>query len=294
MRLILAIFFTLFSCSAYATQVVTPTVWNNGDTVTAAKLNGNQNAITNVVNGNIDNTNAATGYRLFQVVATLPSAGNVGNVAFQTSDNTLNLDNGATWLPTVTPAGTLGIGDFSYYNSGWKLLAPGTADYSLISNGTSSLPSYRQVPLGTGVTGVLSIVNGGTGSSAGANLIPTGAIIMWSGTIATIPSGWVLCNGSNGTPDLRNRFVVGADADSGGVAKSTVTGSALQTSNGQLPSTTLQSLSFGTGSAGSNIVTANSIAFNGTTANVTTFTPSFGTGSVNVATFYALAFIMKT
>lgn len=41
-------------------------------------------------------------------------------------------------------------------------------------------------------------------------LFPSGGIIMWSGSIATIPSGWVLCNGSNGTPDLRDRFVVGA------------------------------------------------------------------------------------
>lgn len=35
-----------------------------------------------------------------------------------------------------------------------------------------------------------------------------GMIILWSGSVATIPSGWALCNGSNGTPDLRNRFVV--------------------------------------------------------------------------------------
>jgi hypothetical protein len=33
---------------------------------------------------------------------------------------------------------------------------------------------------------------------------------MWSGSIASIPSGWVLCNGQNGTPDLRDRFVIGA------------------------------------------------------------------------------------
>lgn len=39
---------------------------------------------------------------------------------------------------------------------------------------------------------------------------PTGGIIMWSGSIDTIPSGWTLCNGSNGTPDLRDRFVMGA------------------------------------------------------------------------------------
>jgi len=43
-----------------------------------------------------------------------------------------------------------------------------------------------------------------------ANGVPSGSIIMWSGSIASIPSGWLLCNGSSGTPDLRDRFVVGA------------------------------------------------------------------------------------
>ena len=57
----------------------------------------------------------------------------------------------------------------------------------------------------------------------------TGMIMMWSGTIATIPTGWVLCNGSNSTPDLRNRFIIGAHSDSAGVAYSTVTGSNTQT-----------------------------------------------------------------
>lgn len=40
--------------------------------------------------------------------------------------------------------------------------------------------------------------------------IPSGVIVMWHGTLATIPAGWFLCNGSNGTPDLRNMFVKGA------------------------------------------------------------------------------------
>jgi len=35
-------------------------------------------------------------------------------------------------------------------------------------------------------------------------------IMLWSGSSATIPTGWLLCDGSNSTPDLRNRFVVGA------------------------------------------------------------------------------------
>lgn len=41
-------------------------------------------------------------------------------------------------------------------------------------------------------------------------LIPSGLISMWSGSIADIPEGWALCDGNNGTPDLRNRFIVGA------------------------------------------------------------------------------------
>lgn len=40
--------------------------------------------------------------------------------------------------------------------------------------------------------------------------VPTGAIMMWSGAIANIPTGWALCNGQNGTPDLRGRFIVSA------------------------------------------------------------------------------------
>jgi hypothetical protein len=43
-----------------------------------------------------------------------------------------------------------------------------------------------------------------------ATPIPSGGIFLWSGSIGSIPAGYVLCNGSNGTPDLRDRFVVGA------------------------------------------------------------------------------------
>lgn len=47
-------------------------------------------------------------------------------------------------------------------------------------------------------------------TSAVAAGIPVGVITMWSGSIAAIPAGWALCNGTSGTPDLRDRFVVGA------------------------------------------------------------------------------------
>ena len=52
---------------------------------------------------------------------------------------------------------------------------------------------------------VVAETHGGAGAG-----IPAGIICMWSGTLATLPSGWALCDGSNGTPDLRDRFIVGA------------------------------------------------------------------------------------
>jgi hypothetical protein len=42
------------------------------------------------------------------------------------------------------------------------------------------------------------------------SVLPYGVILMWSGSTGTIPTGFALCDGSNGTPNLRNRFVVGA------------------------------------------------------------------------------------
>jgi len=54
--------------------------------------------------------------------------------------------------------------------------------------------------------------------------LPQGAIIMWFGSVASIPSGWVLCDGANGTPDLRDRFVVGASQDNNGIAVTNVSG----------------------------------------------------------------------
>lgn len=63
-------------------------------------------------------------------------------------------------------------------------------------------------------------------------------IIMFSGAVADIPSGWYLCNGSNGTPDLRGKFVLGAGGaynpgDTGGAATHTLTESELPTYNGK-------------------------------------------------------------
>lgn len=110
-------------------------------------------------------------------------------------------------------------------------------------SGVSNLADYFAMssPRITGgtITGItdLAVADGGTGASTAAaaltnfgltataaeintldnintagnfGLVPSGGIIIWSGSSAAIPSGWLLCDGTNSTPNLLDRFVVGA------------------------------------------------------------------------------------
>ena len=58
----------------------------------------------------------------------------------------------------------------------------------------------------------MSVTAFGAAVEQGPSLVqlPKGVIVMWSGSMEEIPKGWSLCDGSSGTPDLRDRFVVGA------------------------------------------------------------------------------------
>jgi hypothetical protein len=98
------------------------------------------------------------------------------------------------------------------------------------TSSTSTTTGALVVRGGVGVAGNINVGSGSgnaivangnvvvTGSliiaGTGGGVIPPGGIIMWSGAEVNIPTGWLLCNGSNGTPDLRNRFVVGAGTGS--------------------------------------------------------------------------------
>jgi len=71
--------------------------------------------------------------------------------------------------------------------------------------------------------------------------IPTGAILLWSGSIGTIPSGWALCDGNNGTPNLTDKFVQGAGGslnpdDTGGSTTAFGSTSSRSLSTSQMPS----------------------------------------------------------
>ena len=71
---------------------------------------------------------------------------------------------------------------------------------------------------GTGTSVGLNVGSGKTLNIAGTlkqsgftgGIVPSGGIILWSGAISAVPTGWYLCDGGNSTPDLRDRFVVGA------------------------------------------------------------------------------------
>jgi hypothetical protein len=103
--------------------------------------------------------------------------------------------------------------------------------------------------------------------------VESGSIIIWSGSIATIPAGYVLCDGNNGTPDLRDRFVVGAKQDVAGVAKSNITGALLQSQDVK-----------------THVHTTSGVF---TAADVGADWPTIDTAQ-HIPPFFALAYIMKT
>ena len=118
-----------------------------------------------------------------------------------------------------------------YLNPSWVANNPWQNPYNISSTQNSftvstTVPSAwtnlvaRDLP----TSSILQNSVSSTVPSPGSTAIPSGVIIMWSGTIASIPPGWHICDGTNGTPDLRDRFIVGARQDSGGIAKTNVHG----------------------------------------------------------------------
>jgi microcystin-dependent protein len=137
-------------------------------------------------------------------------------------------------------------------------------------------------------------------ASGTAATVPTGLIAIWSGATGSIPSGWTLCNGTNGTPDLRNSFIIGAGStyavgQTGGSADAIVVSHTHTIADpGHLHNTT----SSGSGTllnaaaSGATGASTSTTATNTTGITINTAGTS-GTGA-NLPPYYALAFIMKT
>ena len=186
------------------------------------------------------------------------------------------------------------------------------ADVTISGLGDLTPSANTYIPLSNGTTTGKALTNSLPG------ITPIGGIIMWSGTIASIPSGWALCNGqvSNGqtTPDLRDRFIVGAGS---AYAPSNIGGSSAVTPAGTVGDTTLttaqipahthssaiepcgnQTTGYGLNQTGgfrnrvyvNGGVTATNAAGEGGSHNHT-FT---GTSQTNLPPYYALAYIMRT
>lgn len=130
-----------------------------------------------------------------------------------------------------------------------------------------------------------------------ALIMPTGVIAMWSGTIQTIPTGWALCDGSNGTPDLRDRFVVAAGrkyeatVSKGGVETVTLTKANIPPHSHNFSWSSYSNSS--NESDGSRIVRGNSNQKDASKATDTNTSELKGESFSIMPPYYALAFIMK-
>lgn len=94
----------------------------------------------------------------------------------------------------------------------WNAAAAGASGaLAIIANDSGNAnPATLLTATTAGAVAALLSLDAPTIKQAGHPLLPTGMIMLWSGSTATIPTGWLICDGSNGTPDLRDRFVVGA------------------------------------------------------------------------------------
>ena len=145
---------------------------------------------------------------------------------------------------------------------------------------------------------------------AASSTLPTGMILLWSGSIGSIPAGYLLCDGTNSTPDLRNRFIVGAGStysvnQTGGSADAIVvshnhTATSVVTDPGHAHTIASDNNNNnGTnrqrGGDNTNQFTANTgTAVTGiTVATTNTAAGTSGTGA-NLPPYYALCYIMKS
>ena len=141
--------------------------------------------------------------------------------------------------------------------------------------------------------------------------VPVGGIIMWSGATNNIPSGWALCDGQNGTPNLQDKFIVGAGSSyavdaTGGSANATLPihshdkGTISVTGGDHSHGYTFlnQNVSHGGGSSayGRTTTSASTGGSGSLTMSVSGSTGSEGSSATNanLPPYYALAYIMKT
>jgi len=204
------------------------------------------------------------------------------------------------YLASLTLGSALGVG------SGGTGSATATA-YAVQCGGTTSTGAHQSVA-SVGTSGQV-LTSNGAGALPSFQTITSfvsGMIMLWSGSSASIPSGWVICDGTNSTPDLRNKFVVGAGSTyavgaTGGSADAIVVSHThTATDSGHTHNATLHT----TRKSGGDTPYIYSASENN--SGDQTFTTATGQASITVSTtgssatnanlppYYALCYIMKT
>ena len=205
---------------------------------------------------------------------------------------------------------------FIYYNDGssaqWVDASPNGTPTDLIVEGTTALKGTATtraiVPeadstydIGTSSNRFADVyadtLHGDGSNLTGVQGIPSGGIIMWSGATSAVPSGWVLCDGQNSTPDLRNKFIVGASDSTGdttypGVSPGATGGSADATLVSHTHNLFYNHGSFGGSSGAVTPRGTNTPTTPGISGRVSTEGSS--ATNANLPPYYALAYIMKT
>jgi len=132
------------------------------------------------------------------------------------------------------------------------------------------------------------------GEAGGAG-VPSGGIIIWTGTIANIPDGFVICDGNNSSPNLLTKFIQGVTT--AGTDPGATGGEATHTlSIAELASHTHEQQYVLTGTSYPNRMTTPSFARNnpGGAGNVLTVSAGSGSAHQNEPTYFDVAYIMKT
>jgi len=177
-------------------------------------------------------------------------------------------------------------------------------DFSKNTSGTTPTDSFKIASVVCGGSSVSSVSQTMLDTKREPAYVPTGAILMWHGLLADIPTGWVLCDGSNGTPNLVAKFVRGVSTSStnpgtaGGSDTHTLTADEMPAHThawtGSLSEVRSAQVNYNSGSQYPNVSSnsnhwTGSPSVSGTNANT-----GGGQAHENRPAFYEVAYIMKT
>ena len=267
---------------------------------------GNSNPSTVWIGGNASNIYIANVNSTTQVAGNLTAGGNFSTTGNITGGNIIGTIVGTVSTTSVSASGNITGGNL--ITTGQVSATGNITGGNLSITGTSTLTGVATAPTAANGTNNTQVATTAFVTNSLLNLVPSGVIVMWSGSIASVPSGWFLCNGANGTPDLRNRFIVGAGSTyavnaTGGSADAIVvahthTASSVVSDPGHSHTYTAPASGIGdaTGTDPEFPTTA-SASTGSSTTGITVATTVNSSGSsgtnANLPPYYALAYIMK-